>query len=290
MDATTCFCGRGCKGTPSLTNPRIKSERDAVAADIAHNGSSIWRGENGQIDMVTNLDEYDARWAHGAPSAPKAPSGHAVVTPESTERKNREALAIEHIKTCTSRFGLILDLKADPRMGTKWMSLSPRQADAVLAHAEREAGWAAERAATPAPNAANRANPTVAGLKIENLPVGPAYFAVENEHGEVTFLRFRRLAADAKDRWTHEPYRWAGWVFVDQQLGPNYEKRGRIDPRGTYSGTWPTMVEQIMRNPTEAMARYGHEIGRCGYCNLPLTNAESREYGIGPICREKLAA
>lgn len=195
--------------------------------------------------------------------------------------QERERLAIEHIATCTGRFGLILDIRQNPRFREGRMQLSPRQVDAILAHIEREKQWAQERATRPQ-------GPKVEGLRVENLPEGPAYFAVDNDQGELTFLRLRRLGTDATDRWTGQPYRWAGWVFVDQQLGPNYEKRGRIDPQGTYTGPWPTLVGRIMADPLTAMARYGHEIGRCGYCHLPLTNAESRALGIGPVCRERL--
>jgi hypothetical protein len=39
-----------------------------------------------------------------------------------------------------------------------------------------------------------------------------------------------------------------------------------------------------------AAMRYGKELGRCGVCDMPLTNEESRELGIGPVCRAKLAA
>lgn len=38
-----------------------------------------------------------------------------------------------------------------------------------------------------------------------------------------------------------------------------------------------------------AIARYGKELGVCGSCFRTLTDEESRKFGIGPICRDRLA-
>jgi hypothetical protein len=47
------------------------------------------------------------------------------------------------------------------------------------------------------------------------------------------------------------------------------------------------VARKILIDPKEAALTYGREIGRCCRCYLELTNEESREYGIGPICRGK---
>lgn len=44
---------------------------------------------------------------------------------------------------------------------------------------------------------------------------------------------------------------------------------------------------QIAQNPLEIAIEYGRETGRCACCGKELTNAESIELGIGPICRQK---
>lgn len=49
-----------------------------------------------------------------------------------------------------------------------------------------------------------------------------------------------------------------------------------------------TILKRIAADPKEAMLRYGRELGHCGHCGRTLTNEESREVGIGPICRGKM--
>ena len=43
----------------------------------------------------------------------------------------------------------------------------------------------------------------------------------------------------------------------------------------------------IAENPGEAAIRYGRQTGKCACCGRALSNAESIELGIGPICRER---
>lgn len=44
---------------------------------------------------------------------------------------------------------------------------------------------------------------------------------------------------------------------------------------------------EIAKDPLEAAVRWGRRTGRCSCCGRELTNHESIELGIGPICREK---
>lgn len=52
----------------------------------------------------------------------------------------------------------------------------------------------------------------------------------------------------------------------------------------------PDQREQIiaaMNDPEQAATAYGKRTGTCGCCGRPLTNGESIDRGIGPICAEK---
>lgn len=48
-----------------------------------------------------------------------------------------------------------------------------------------------------------------------------------------------------------------------------------------------SIIEKIAKDPREASIRYGLELGNCGVCGRALTNEESRERGIGPVCADK---
>lgn len=71
--------------------------------------------------------------------------------------------------------------------------------------------------------------------------------------------------------------KWAGRTFVKVQASDleypikNPDKRLEI-------------LNLIAVDPQGAMLRYGKELGHCGHCGRTLTNEESRERGIGPIC------
>jgi hypothetical protein len=45
-------------------------------------------------------------------------------------------------------------------------------------------------------------------------------------------------------------------------------------------------LKKIAADPKAAAIRFGLETGTCGRCGSPLTNAKSREYGLGPDCRK----
>lgn len=193
-------------------------------------------------------------------------------------RKARHQEAVAYIAGYTGRFALILDLRANPKWGTKWFRLSDRQVEVVLKSKEREAQWERDRAEAEAD--ARRRNPET-GRDLTVLPYGRTRAAVENESGGLTFLLIDR--PDAKSN-------WHGWVFVKQQQGPSEVKLGAQRPGSTYVGQWPGLIDKVLADPLEAVRRYGLELGVCGVCGLPLTNEESRREGIGPVCRSRIAA
>jgi hypothetical protein len=44
----------------------------------------------------------------------------------------------------------------------------------------------------------------------------------------------------------------------------------------------------VKADPKAASILYGLKLGQCGVCGRTLTNQESRDFGIGPICRDKM--
>lgn len=79
-----------------------------------------------------------------------------------------------------------------------------------------------------------------------------------------------------------EDGKWAGYVFVKEQAGDE------LHPVKGMSAT--IIIDAIVEaGPEAAMLRYGKELGSCGHCGRTLTDAESRAYGIGPVCRGKVS-
>lgn len=106
----------------------------------------------------------------------------------------------------------------------------------------------------------------------ETVPAGR--YAVDTEDGAINEVAFYKV-----DRPTEG--RWAGYVFVRHIVG-DYEERV------SFANTKAILAKIAEVGAAEASARYGHEIGECGVCGRQLTNDESRERGIGPICADKM--
>lgn len=79
------------------------------------------------------------------------------------------------------------------------------------------------------------------------------------------------------------------YVWVGDRGGWGvYQKAGPEQYRVSGRANEARIVRLIAKDPAEAMATYGRELGVCGMCGRELTNQESREYGIGPVCRGRL--
>jgi len=105
-------------------------------------------------------------------------------------------------------------------------------------------------------------------LTTETLPgVAAGRYAVTGDNGQTVFLKV--------DRPTE------GQTFVRLQAGDEYRNVG--------NAARTTLLNKILAaGPKDAMLRYGRELGSCGHCGRTLTNEESREAGIGPVCRGKM--
>lgn len=107
--------------------------------------------------------------------------------------------------------------------------------------------------------------PRAAKQDAPNVPAGR--YAIPGGDGKLRFYKVDRP----------EDGRWAGWVFVKVQAGddlwPVKDKAQRAE-----------ILRQIGEDPREASLTYGREIGACGICGRTLTDPESRERGIGPVC------
>lgn len=63
---------------------------------------------------------------------------------------------------------------------------------------------------------------------------------------------------------------------------------GHNDQRVSLAQAEAAMLALVLTDDIPAaMATYGREIGRCGYCHRHLTDEESRAVGMGPVCAAK---
>lgn len=78
--------------------------------------------------------------------------------------------------------------------------------------------------------------------------------------------------------------KWDGYTFIKQLIGApgNYRQEPiRREQRDA-------LLQRIEDDPKKAMADFGFQSGHCGKCSSPLTNPESLQLGIGPVCRGKM--
>lgn len=99
-------------------------------------------------------------------------------------------------------------------------------------------------------------------------------YAVATENGAINQLAFYQV-----DRPTSG--KWAGYVFVKLIVSDNEQRISRAAGASVLAKIAAVGAE-------EASAAYGREIGHCGVCGRQLTNDESRERGIGPVCAGKM--
>lgn len=94
-------------------------------------------------------------------------------------------------------------------------------------------------------------------------------YAVEREDGALAFYRLDRPTEG----------RWAGYMFLSVQASDEpHPIKGHAAKEA--------ILSKIAEDPAGAARRYGQEIGSCAICGRTLTDEASREYGIGPVCRE----
>ncbi len=108
--------------------------------------------------------------------------------------------------------------------------------------------------------------------QIPEVPDGR--YAIDTTEGAINAVAFYQVDKPTEGR-------WAGYTFVKLQTGDDEQNLPRQAAQ--------TVLEKIRAvGAKEASLRYGHEIGACGVCGRTLTNDESRERGIGPVCAAKL--
>lgn len=79
--------------------------------------------------------------------------------------------------------------------------------------------------------------------------------------------------------------RWQNWVFVKE--ADSESRLGSQRPDATYRGKYEAELAEIAKDPLAAAIAFGKETGQCCVCGRTLTNPDSIEAGIGPICASR---
>lgn len=74
----------------------------------------------------------------------------------------------------------------------------------------------------------------------------------------------------------------SGAFIVNQQVSDDETRMPKVIARSALQKILDAGIE-------ESSTRYGRELGICGVCGRTLTNEDSRQLGIGPVCRARLA-
>ena len=124
----------------------------------------------------------------------------------------------------------------------------------------------------------------VAGAGFDRLLTA---FATASRNG----LKHPALVFDAVCFKPAKKYPGSLYVTAGKAYGSDYY--GRVDGSGKYDPTRNTpaevveLVKAIGADPFAQAVAYGKRTGMCCCCGRELTNPESIELGIGPICRDK---
>jgi hypothetical protein len=196
------------------------------------------------------------------------------------------------------------DLLADRRYGTKHFRVTEKMARAILAVRDREAAVAAKAEATM-PRLAEAVDWVVGRQATDafaaSLAEGMARWGSLTQNQYDAVLRNIDRAAPAATPAGEGWYRLDGRVYKVQKAvhgsGHLYAKRldvpADIRP-GSVKGEWvyaPGMVNRLTdadRLTVDEAAAMGRLYGMCMVCGKTLTDEDSIEAGIGPVCIKRL--
>lgn len=226
------------------------------------------------------------------------------------EAQRRQAEAVAYVASYRGTWGLPLDIRANPKWGTKYLKLTGGQVEALLRGKARDEQRAAEQAVAPRhpryDEAVRFAIEQVNGGALDGRPVGFLdSIVLQLQNGRTlsdrqveAVLRFAtpRTPAGAPAAAVTE-----GWYDLD---GTVYKVQRAVNGSGNLyakvlviegtSGTWqyePGAMRKLAgatRLTVEAAAAYGKLYGVCMACGRTLTDEVSIEQGIGPVCSKRV--
>lgn len=106
------------------------------------------------------------------------------------------------------------------------------------------------------------------------VTVPDSMYALVRPNGELGFLEVSTGRKGTK---------WENYQFVNLLVGAPGDWR-RIPMLKQQRAN---LLARLAENPLEAALRFSHHFTVCAACGSPLSDPESRERGLGPVCAAK---
>jgi hypothetical protein len=181
-----------------------------------------------------------------------------------------------------STFEFAVDLRGTAQ---RFGRLTDGQRDAALRAAEKYAAICAERSAKVAAESSR-----IAALPTLDISHITTAFEKARANG-VKRPKLRLYANDQKFTFSRAPDtgKNAGAVYVvdenDEYMGKIVA--GKFHKSYTCKPEMEAAIIAICQDPAQAAVAYGQRFGSCGICGRELTDGDSIDRGIGPICASK---
>ena len=229
--------------------------------------------------------------------------GRKTVVEEDPERKRRHSEAIAYVASYTGTWGLPIDIRANPKWGTKWLRLTDGQVEALLKGKERDAERAQQLATDPR---------YVQAVEIARTWTGEGFRGSMGQRvrsgGTLSANMVEailRIGAEQAEVRTNSgvvaqtPQRVdEGWYMVGETpwkvqravngSGNLYGKRLTADGWVYVPGGLKVIASDGQRMTVEQAQAYGRLYGVCAVCGRTLTDETSIANGLGPICQGRL--
>lgn len=171
------------------------------------------------------------------------------------------------------QLGFIRSLLDERELTEEQLSDAQEQLEAGIAKAQASE-WISRLLEKP-----KKSKPVKDSSTYSPLPDVPAgRYAVTGEDGTTDFYKVDRPTDG----------RWKGYTFVKLLVAHGGFGDDLDEQRVAFKATRTVLQRVLDAGIRESMERYGKAIGRCGHCGRNLTDNESIERGIGPVCAGKM--
>lgn len=156
---------------------------------------------------------------------------------------------------------------------SQWKPVDVNKAVQMAEHLSQRPGMTLAKAETELTTFKGRREPMSSRVDPElEAKVPDGRYAITTDDGTARFYRVRKVTSG----------QWAGRTFVDRQAGDeSFPVR--------FATERAKILTAIAADVKTAAIRYGKELGQCSQCGRTLTNPESIQLGIGPVCLARVS-